>query len=766
MKEKPQAPRWRWIGLALAAITLALFSPLCHYDFLDFDDQAYVTENPYVRSGLNLHSVVWAFQSSTTGNWLPVTWISHMLDVQLSGMNAGGHHLSNVLLHTANAVLLFLLLRRMTGSVWRSGLVAALFAWHPAHVESVAWIAERKDVLSAFFGMLSMWAYVWHAARPGVGRYGLSLALFALALMAKSMVVTLPCVLLLLDYWPLGRWTMAFGSQPAIGNSGAPAFPRQPLGRLLAEKVPYLALSAACCALAIWAQKRSNAIASAQELPIWHRLGHVLVSYLDYMVMLIYPHHLAIFYPYPLHEKAAMMVGGGCVLAAISALAMAQWRRRPYVAVGWFWFVGMLAPVIGLIQVGRQALADRYTYLPAIGLFLIVVWGGAELALRYPRVKLLAPVLGTAMLAATLVQISYWKDTRAVFERARQVTQDNYLAVTLLGSVRAGEGDLDGAMELYREALREKANYPEAHFFMARALEQEGKMDQAVPEYMTALRLNPFFQQAHIFLGLLLAREKKYDEAAAHYEAVLKINPQSAVAHNDLARVLQSEGRLEESIRHYSAALQCDPNLAEAHNNLGILYLQKGELAESTRQLREALRLKPGDVETECNLAAVQIQQRQWKEALDILPGIAAAQPGNPNVQYQYGLALAHQGRRREAMGQYAKALLLRPDFVEALEQLAWMASTAPDAELRNGAQAVSMAERACALAGRQQAAGLLSLAAAYAEAGRFKDAIGAAHECLDLAGKRGQTNLEANARRLLEAFEGGHPFREQTEGP
>ena len=765
-KEPRQAARRWWIALALAAITLALFWPLSHYDFLDFDDQAYVTENPYVRSGLNWNSLAWAFTTSTAGNWHPLTWISHLLDVQLSGLQAGRHHLTNVLLHTANGVLVFLLLQKITGAVWRSALVAALFAWHPAHVESVAWIAERKDVLSALFFILTLFGYVWHAARPGWGRYAATLALFALALMAKPMVVTLPFVLLLLDFWPLRRVSAALAPPAENKPAGPPAFPSLPLSRLLAEKIPLLVLSAIGCVLTLWAQQRSNAVASAQEISLSHRFTHILASYLDYLALLFYPHHLAIFYPYPVQEETAKAIGGAAVLAVASVWIIISARRRPWLAVGWFWFLGMLAPVIGLVQAGGQAYADRYTYLPAIGLFICVVWAGADLALRIPAVKLLALIFGVAMLAATSLQIPIWKNTRTVFEHAARVTQNNYLALTLLGSLRAADGNGDGAIELYREALRDKPNYAKAHFFLARALEQQGKTNQAVREYGMALRTDPSFEQARIFLGLLLAGEKEYEQAAAQYEAVLKINPRSAVAHNDLARLLQTEGRLDESIRHCLAALQLDSSLAEAHNNLGILYLQKGQLADGTTQLREALRLHPGNGETEYNLATALIQQRQWKEASDFLQRIAPAQPDNSNAQYQYGLALAHQGRTREAMSQYAKALLLTPDFAEALDRLAWIASTDPHSESRNGAQAVSLSEKACALTGRQQPAMLLTLAAAFAEAGRLQDAVATAQEGLDLAGTKGQREVEANARRLLEAFQAGHPFREPLDAP
>jgi tetratricopeptide (TPR) repeat protein len=749
MKEHRNAPRLWWICLALAAITIAVFSPVFHYDFLTYDDQIYVTENPYVLSGFNSNSLAWAFQTSTSGNWLPLTWISLLLDFQCHGMKAGGYHLTNVLFHAANAVLLFLLLQKMTGAIWRSALVAALFAWHPAHVESVAWIAERKDVLSSFFWLLTLWAYLRYTeegkARSAKRKifYLSMMVLFALGLMAKSMLVTLPFVLLLLDFWPLGRIS------------------RSSLSRLVIEKMPLFALSAACCAVTIWAQQQSNAIASAAEIPLWHRLGHVLVSYLQYIVMLVFPRDLAIFYPYPLHEQTALVIGGAAALVLFSALTIAAARRRPWLVVGWLWFLGMLVPVIGLVQVGDQALADRYTYFPAIGLFIILAWGGAELALRYPVVKLSAPALTMTALVATWMQIHYWKDTRTIFERAVQVTPNNYLALTLLGELRATDGDLDGAMKLYREALRDKPNYSKGHFYLAHDLEQQGKIDEAKSEYAMALRLNPTFQQAHIFLGLLLAREKNYDQAATEYEAALKINPRSAPAHNDLARVLQTEGRLDESVRHYWAALQYDSSLAQAHNNLGVLYLQKGQLADAAAQLREALRLNPGNVETEYNLALALNQQQQWKEASEILQRIAPAQPDNANTQYQYGLALARQGKTREAMGLYAHAILLTPDFAEALNELAWIIATDPHPDLRNGPQAVAMAGRACELTGWQNPAMLLTMAAAYAETGRFNEAITTAEKGRDMAKAKGNKELEEKAARMRDTFEKRQPFRD-----
>ncbi len=317
-----------------------------------------------------------------------------------------------------------------------------------------------------------------------------------------------------------------------------------------------------------------------------------------YVRMLLFPRGLAIFYPYPLLDPAPLIIAGALLVALLSVLALAMARRHPWLTTGWLWYLGMLVPVIGLVQVGDQAMADRYTYLPFVGLFLILAWGGTELAMRRPVLKWLAPASVAGVLAASWSQIHYWKDTRSVFEHAVNVTDKNYLALSLLGSLRAEDGNLEAAMKLYREALADKPNYSKGHFFFAHGLEQEGKTEDARREYEIALRLDPTFEPAHIFLGLLLAREKKYDEAAAHYNFVLKENPRSATAHNDLGRLLQTEGRLEESAQHYLAALKYDSSLAQAHNNLGVVYLQQGNLTNAIGQLREALRLNPGDFQT------------------------------------------------------------------------------------------------------------------------------------------------------------------------
>jgi tetratricopeptide (TPR) repeat protein len=751
------------ICLGLGLVTLALYSPSLRHDFLAYDDQQYVTENSHVRAGLTAKGAVWAF-GNHAGNWHPLTWLSHMLDCQLYGIRPAGHHLTNLLLHAASTVLLFLVLCRMTGAPWRSACVAALFGWHPQHVESVAWVAERKDVLSGLFFMLALWTYARYVEASRVrspkrlGWYMLVLVCFALGLMSKPMLVTLPFVLLLLDFWPLDRLTL-WPPRVALAR----------LGPLLLEKVPFFLLSAVDCVLTTSAQQA--AIVSTAGLSLSQRLAHALLSYLHYLTALFVPRRMAVYYPYDKSPPSSEIFLAGTVLALLTALVLVLALRRRYPAVGWFWYLGMLVPVIGLVQVGDQAWADRYTYLPSIGLFIAVVWGLGELAGRWRATKIalrwLAAAVGVALLVGTSVQLSYWRDTRTLFEHAARVTRNNPLAATVLGTLLAKEGKFDQAIEHYQTALRYAPGFPEAHFYLGHALDEQGKLDQAIAEYRKALWFKPMQEQAHIFLGTALGKQKKAEEAAAHYRAALKVNPDSAVAHNNLAKLLHSQGRLDDAIAHYSAAIECDPTLAQAHNNLGILLLQKGRLAEGTAQLREALRLKPDDAETQVNLAQALAQQEQWTEAADLFARTVTPATADPHIHCQYAVALAHLGRTREAMSQYASALLLQQDLPDALDGLSWILATDANPAFRNATEAVRMSQHACELTGRKDPVKLKTLAAAYAEAGRFPDAIATAQAAHDMAARAGNKALADLCLRMLEQFKSAQPWREHKKaGP
>jgi protein O-mannosyl-transferase len=757
------------ILLALGLMTLALYLPVLSHQFLDYDDQQYVTENPHVRAGLSGPGFLWAF-GYHAGNWHPLTWVSHMLDCQLYGVQPWGHHLTNVLLHVANTLLLFLVLRRLTSTTWRSAAVAALFAWHPLHVESVAWVAERKDVLSSMFFMLTLWGYGRYAEaqsqRPAsspiphqearvsphraAGFYLLSLGFFALGLMSKPMLVTLPFVLLLLDYWPLRRW------QP-WGSASQALLP------LLREKIPFLILTACGSVLTLAAQQ--PAIVSTKGLPVFQRLEHALVSYLHYFGALLAPRHMAVYYPYQKAAATSATLLAGVVLLLLTGLAFRLAARRPYVVTGWLWFLGMLVPVIGLVQVGDQAWADRYSYLPSVGLFIAVVWGLGDWALERGRQVVLwglAGGVGAALLIGTSLQLRYWKDTRTLFEHTAAVTTNNPLALSLLGSLLAKDGKLDQAQDYYRAALRIQPGFPEAQFFLANALDQQGQLDEAIALYQKALWFKPSQVETHIFLGAALAKQKKYEAAVAHYRAALALNPESAIAHNNLARVLHTQGHLDDAITHYSAAVELDPSLAEAHNNLGVLLLQSGKLAEGSNQLRESLRLKPHDPQARINLAQALTQQQQWMEAVELFRESIAAGAPDPNIHSQYALALSHVGRLREARSHYATAALLKPELTAALEGLAWILATAADPQLRDGNQAVALAERACDLTGRKDPIMLKTLAAAYAEVGRFAEAIAGAQAAEALAAQSGDSQVCEDCRQMIAQFKGNTAWREK----
>jgi Flp pilus assembly protein TadD len=675
----------------------------------------------------------------------------------------------------------------MTGALWRSACVAALFAWHPLHVESVAWVAERKDVLSAFFFMLTLWSYgryaegrtqkvesstthhvsrfTFHVSRLTfhVSRhYLLSLLFFALGLMSKPMLVTLPFVLLLLDYWPLRRVQLStLNPQPST------------LLRLLVEKLPFLALSAVACVVTVGAQRQGFAVVSTAGLPLFLRIPHVLVSYVHYLGAMLLPRHLAAHYPYvavsPL--KAA---GAAILLALLTFLAFRLAARRPYLVVGWLWYLGTLVPVIGLVQVGDQAWADRYTYIPLIGLFVAMAWGLSDFARRqavnYPGTRLapgaLAAVAGLAMLAGTSLQLRHWRNTRTLFEHAAAVTQNNTRAITVLGSLLAAEGKLEEAKGLYALALSYSPDNPETHFNLGKVLDQQGRLDEAIAEYNQSLWSRQWRDKAHVLMGVALAKEHKYEEAVAHYRAALALNPKSATAENNLARVLHSQGRLEEAREHYEAALKLDPQLAQAQNNLGVLLLQHGRLAEGALHLREAVRLVPGDAESQYNLAVALNQQENWKEAVAIFAHLAPGRPNDAKLHYEFGLALAHQGQTREAMSHYARALRLQPDSPEALDRLAWIAATDPRPELRNGPEAVNMAQRACELTEHKQAQYLATLAAAYAEVGQSAEAASTAETAGKLAASAGQKELALRCGYLLEAVKSGKPWRETLKAP
>jgi tetratricopeptide (TPR) repeat protein len=564
--------------------------------------------------------------------------------------------------------------------------------------------------------------------------------------MAKPMAVTLPFVLLLLDYWPLKRFAI-YDLRFTIYKN------------LLLEKIPFLLLAGIGCALTLHAQQ--IAIVSTAGLTLPQRLVHTLVAYNHYFWAMFSPFNLSVYYPYVIKLESATVIFSSLLVLMLTVLAVIQWRKRPYLIVGWLWFLGTLVPVIGLVQVGDQAWADRYTYLPLIGLFVALVWFVSESITSRMWLGVFSAGIAVVLIVTTSLQLRHWQNTRTLFEHADQVTPHNYMAITLLGSLLAKEHKLDEAMSHYRRALSYQPAYPEAHFFMGYALDEQGKFDEAIAEYQQALWFRPTQEQTHIFMAIALGKQKKYSEATEHYSAALKLNPDSAVAHNNLARILHTQGQFSAAIEHYQLALEIDPKLELAHNNLGVLLLQQGDLVGGTKQLREALKLKPNNMETEFNLAVALSQQEQWGEAADHFSNTASLHPNDPKSRYQFGLALAHLDRAQEAMSQFASALLIQPDYADALDGLAWLLSTDSHADLRNGSEAVKMAERACELTSNQEPTKLLTLAAAYAEVGQFDKATNTLQTAKAMATKASLLNLIKQSALMQEHFQKSEPWRE-----
>jgi tetratricopeptide (TPR) repeat protein len=672
--------------------------------------------------------------------------LSHMLDCQLYGLRPGGHHLTNLLFHIANTILLFLLLRKMTGALWRSGVVAALFALHPLHVESVAWLAERKDVLSTFFFMLTLSAYAayveksrvqslkskvqsprskgeggavtehatrhtphvshftFHALRhpPSSFYYVLSLLLFTLGLMSKPMLVTVPFVLLLLDYWPLRRLSF-----PRLQPSTTP-----PL-RLLLEKVPFLLLSAASCVVTFQVQQSGGAVLDVNNLPVAARVANALMSYVRYLGKMAWPEHLAALYlrkaPWPAWEVGLAAM----VLLVASAAVIRLARGRPYLAVGWFWYVGTLVPVIGLVQVGMQTMADRYTYIPLIGIFIALAWGVCDLAgsWRVPKVGLgiaTALVLAACMVS-TRKQIAWWKNSETLFQRMITAVEGNYMAHYNLGNLYSREDKLPEAVQQYEAALSAEPNYAEAHnnlgavllrqgrfeeaiahhsaavrlkpeylyyFNLANAQMDAGKAADAVANYQQALRLNPSSSQAHHNLGLAFQAQGKAEAATAEFRAALQLQPDYESAEHNLANRLADAGRLEEAMAHYLAALRLDPNHAESYNGLGICYAMQGKFPEAERQFREAVRLKPGHSGAQSNLGNALGAQNKLEEAIPHYQKALEIDPKDFQTHFNLGVTLLRQGRRGEARAHFMEAVRLHPNYPEAQRALAELDSS------------------------------------------------------------------------------------------
>lgn len=667
----------------LALTTFAIFLPATRCGFLGCDDPTYVIDNSVVLEGLTGKGFVWALTTPHAGLWHPLTWWSHMLDVQWAGLRPWGHHLTSILFHAFNAALCFLAFRSLTGAVWRSFLLAALWAWHPLRVESVAWIAERKDVLSGFFFLAALWSYAGYAKILRWRRLGLTFLLFALGLMSKGIVLTLPAVLLLLDVWPLqrARW-------PWLGTQG--------WGRLLLEKIPFATLSALSAALTVWAAKQSGAVITTAAVPLDARISNALVSYLRYLGKWILPRDLAVFYPFPEKPELALAGAALLLLAAISIVAFLRASKQGYLMTGWFWYLGVLVPVIGFVQAGAQAMADRFMYLPSLGLGVMVLWGLYDWVRSRGWTPALLPVPAAiaAILysAGTLPQFKYWTDSITLFTQASTVTPANFFTEVSLGEA---------------------------------------------------------FLQA-----------KRYPEATQHLQRALELDPKNFTAAANLGNVYFSLEQFSDALKYYQAGRQLQPDHPGLNWMLGRTYARLQQPGPAEEALRRSIRAAPDQAQARMDLAQVLAGQGRQPEAAQELSQLIQEQPGAIEPRLQLALLLDASGRAAEAVTQYRELLRLNPDSPLVLNNLAWAFATHPDAGVRNGAEAVRLAERACALVQEREAPFLGTLAAAYAEAGRFEDAVRTASRAIAVAQKNGQSAVVAINQQLLDLYKASKAYR------
>jgi tetratricopeptide (TPR) repeat protein len=656
MLANPKQRLFLFLCAGLVIITLAVYWPVRNHEFISFDDDEYVTDNTVVQSGLSRQNVKWAFTTVRSSYWHPLTWLSLMLDCQIFGVKPGPMHLVNVVFHVANTLLLFIIFNRMTKRLWPSAFIAALFALHPLHVESVAWVAERKDVLSTFFLFLTMLAYIRYTERSSAGRYILALVLFALGLMAKPMLVTLPFVLLLLDYWPLNRF---LNSQFSILN-------------LAFEKLPFLILAAVLCVITYIAQQKVGAMAI---IPFDERIANAIYSYLAYISKLFVPSHLAVLYPYPGgYIRLTEVIIFALILILITVFLLYYGRQYKYLTFGWLWYLGTLVPVIGIVQVGAQAMADRYTYVPLIGLFVIIAFAVADLMPKIPFGKIAVPALATASLIACIIiasiQLKYWQNSISLFEHTLALTENNYNILNNYGNVLIKLGRPQEAIPYLTSAVKFLPDAPDFRNNLGAALKGVGRLNEAIEQYTIALKLDPNYALAHRNLAMAFALKGEYDAAIEQYKIYLGPNANVADLYQDLARLLAEEGRTGDAAGQLQKALAVKPDSVEILAGLGYTLAQSGKPAQAVEYYYKALQLDPNNIIAHGRLALALGAIGKIDDAIVQCRIVLAADPNDAEMHNNLGILLRAGGQLNEAAESFKKALQIDPNFQPARENL------------------------------------------------------------------------------------------------
>ena len=620
-----------FICLILATAILIVYWQVRHYEFIYLDDYLYVVDNHNLQNAFIFKGFTWAFTTLHAGFWQPLTWLSLMLDYTLYGMNAGGYHWTNVLFHIANSILVFLVLKQMTGARWQSGVVAALFALHPLHVESVAWVTERKDVLSGFFWMLTMGMYAFYVQRPAISRYLLVLLVFTLGLMTKPMLVTLPFVLLLLDYWPLKRIRIT-------------------ISRLVLEKIPFIVLSILVNVATFYAQRHAGGLSSLDVIPLHLRIANVLNSYVSYIEKMVWPHNLAIFYPYSdVAQPLWQIILFGLFILFVGSIVVYMLRGYPYLAVGWFWYLGTLVPVSGIVQTGGQAMADRFTYIPLLGLFIMIAWGIPDLIKTWHyRKEFISIMTGTILVILTIctwLQLQHWQNNRTIFKNALNVTKNNYVAHSNMGSVLLKERRFNEAIVHFAETIRIKPDDVEACNNLGYAYIFQGDLDRATFYFLEATRIKPGHVKANNNLGHVFLKQKRFNEAINRYREVLRIEPENAMTHNHIGLAYAYQGDLDMATFYFLEAIRLKPDYADAHNNLGNLFLSQKKFEAAQKQFQEALLFKPDFATAHYNMGLVLIQSGDIAGAIQRFRQVLRIDPDNERAKIYLSKALEIQQR-------------------------------------------------------------------------------------------------------------------------
>jgi len=597
------------VCLFLTLVIVIIYGQVGSFDFVDWDDGLYVTENAYVQKGLSVEGFIWAFTTQHSGSWQPITWLSHMMDSELYGLNPAGHHYTNIAFHTANTLLLFFILFRMTGALWKSAFVAALFAVHPFHVESVAWVSERKDVLSTFLGLLMIGAYYHYIKTPHFKNYLLVIIFLSLGLMSKPMLVSFPFVLLLLDFWPLKR--IRFKNNYDLKSEKSTYYGFEGNFQLIVEKIPLFVLAVIQCILTFIIQRSDEIIVPLKVLSLKTRIANTLVSYVSYVLKAIWPHNLAYYYPYPIGLFSVWQIyGAAFLILSIILGAIYLSRQYPYVLVGLFWYIGTLVPVIGLVQVSDQAMADRYTYIPLIGLFIVVAWGVPDILKKWHYRKFFLCVSAIVILSSltmrAFIQTSHWENSVALFENAVKINENNYHALNNLITALVDKGRYDKAYLYLSRALKRDPKREDLRMNLANVLYLKGNPDEAISQYRKILQTDFENADVHYNLSCVLSSQKKYNEAIRHYNETLSIDPKYSKAHYNLGDIYLNQGKTTEAFMHYAEVIKIKPDYSQAYNKLGLILFRQGKFNKAKVFFSKAIQIEPNFSEALTNLNILQ----------------------------------------------------------------------------------------------------------------------------------------------------------------